>query len=156
MLHATLLDQVATCRAGLAKRTQHVVWNNVARCCTNMLHPFGQGLTLSLSRVINFKFPLQPHQKDYITQYEELGFSQLNQMKDDYTINSYYFSCTFLLKRLGECTFWPYLPKLPLSQHTIHRNTRRHNPKRASSSSEVTSRSVRSVVWKSQKRASLL
>ena len=70
-----------------------------------MLHPFGQGLTLSLSRVINFKFPLQPHQKDYITQYEELGFSQLNQMKDDYTINSYYFSCTFLLKRLGECTF---------------------------------------------------
>ena len=23
----------------------------------------------------NFKFPLQPHQKYYITQYEELGFS---------------------------------------------------------------------------------
>ena len=42
MLHATLLDLVA----GLAKRTQHVVRNNVARCCTNMLHPFGQGFTL--------------------------------------------------------------------------------------------------------------
>ena len=44
MLHATLLDHVATCWAGLAKRTQHGAWNNVAaRCCTNMLHPFGQG-----------------------------------------------------------------------------------------------------------------
>ena len=32
-------------------------------------------LTLSLPRVINVKFPLQPHQKYYITQYEELGFS---------------------------------------------------------------------------------
>ena len=32
-------------------------------------------LTLSLQRVINFKFPLQSHQKYYITQYEELGFS---------------------------------------------------------------------------------
>ena len=31
--------------------------------------------TLSLPRVINFKFPLQPHQKYDITQYEELGFS---------------------------------------------------------------------------------
>ena len=33
-----------------------------------------QGLTLSLLRVINFKFPLQPHQKYYITHYVELGF----------------------------------------------------------------------------------
>ena len=32
-------------------------------------------LTLSVPRVINLKFPLQPHQKYYITQYEELGFS---------------------------------------------------------------------------------
>ena len=32
-------------------------------------------LTLSLLRVINVKFPLQPHQKYNITQYEELGFS---------------------------------------------------------------------------------
>ena len=34
-----------------------------------------KGLTLSLPRVINFKNLLQPHQKYYITQYEELGFS---------------------------------------------------------------------------------
>ena len=32
-------------------------------------------LTLSLPRVINFKFPLQPHQKYCTTQYEERGFS---------------------------------------------------------------------------------
>ena len=32
-------------------------------------------LTLSLPRVINIKLPLQPHQKYYITQYRELGFS---------------------------------------------------------------------------------
>ena len=33
-------------------------------------------LTFSLPRVINFKFPLQPHQKYNITQYyEERGFS---------------------------------------------------------------------------------
>ena len=28
----------------------------------------------TLPRVINLKFPLQPHQKYYITQYGELGF----------------------------------------------------------------------------------
>ena len=32
-------------------------------------------LTLSFPRVINIKFLLQPHQKYYITQYGELGFS---------------------------------------------------------------------------------
>ena len=40
-------------------------------------------------RVINVKFPLQPHQKYYITQYEEFGFSLLTQMKDDYTTDSH-------------------------------------------------------------------
>ena len=40
-------------------------------------------LTLSLPRVINVKCLLHPHQKYYITQYEELGFSWLTQMKDD-------------------------------------------------------------------------
>ena len=34
----------------------------------------GADLTLSLPRVINIKFPLQPHQKYNITQYGELGF----------------------------------------------------------------------------------
>ena len=37
--------------------------------------PFSQPLTLSLPRMINFKFPLQPYEKYYITQYEELGYS---------------------------------------------------------------------------------
>ena len=50
-------------------------------------------------------FSLQPHRKYNITQYEELGFSQIIQMKDDYTTNSHYLTYTFLFKRLGECTF---------------------------------------------------
>ena len=37
--------------------------------------PARWGPTLSLPRVINFKFLLQPHQKYYIAQYGELGFS---------------------------------------------------------------------------------
>ena len=36
-----------------------------------------QRLTLSLPRMINFKFLLLPHQQYYITQYGELVFSQL-------------------------------------------------------------------------------
>ena len=40
-------------------------------------------LTLSLPRSIKFKFTLQSHQKYYITEVEELSFSQLTQMKDD-------------------------------------------------------------------------
>ena len=39
---------------------------------TSLLH-FSS--TLSLPRVVNFKFLLQSHQKYYITQYEEYGFS---------------------------------------------------------------------------------
>ena len=46
--------------------------------------------------MINFKFPLQPYQKYYITKYEELGFSKLIQMKEDRTTNSHYFTDTFL------------------------------------------------------------
>ena len=34
-----------------------------------------RGLILSFPKVINLKFPLQSHQKYYITQYGELGFS---------------------------------------------------------------------------------
>ena len=34
-----------------------------------------------------FKFPLHPQQNYYIT---EFGFSELTQMKDDYTTNSHY------------------------------------------------------------------
>ena len=79
--------------------------------------------------MINLKFLLQPHQKYYITQYGELGFSYLTQMKDDYTTNSHYLTYTFLrfwskvcrtpllcfhyrplfeLGRLRECTFWTW------------------------------------------------
>ena len=57
--------------------------------------------TLSLPRVINLKFPLQPHQKYYNTQYEELGFSSLTQMKYDYTTNSHYITYTFSLFEVG-------------------------------------------------------
>ena len=42
-------------------------------------------ITPSLPRVINFKFLVQPHQKYHITQFEELGFSQLTRMKNDCT-----------------------------------------------------------------------
>ena len=43
-------------------------------------------LTLSLPRVINIRFPLQPHQQYNITQYEERGFSSLTQREDDYIL----------------------------------------------------------------------
>ena len=46
-------------------------WNEVWRTRGMLEHI----LTLSLSRAINVKFPLQPHQKYYITQYGERGFS---------------------------------------------------------------------------------
>ena len=59
----------------------------------------GCQLILSLPRVINFKFLLQYHQKYYITQYGEFGFSKLTQMKDDYTTNSHYI--TFLFRKVG-------------------------------------------------------
>ena len=54
------------------------------------------GHTLSLPRVVNFKFPLQPQKKYYIIQYEERAFHSFNtQMVDDYiTILST--SCTHL------------------------------------------------------------
>ena len=49
--------------------------------------------------------PAELHQKHYITQYEDLGFSWLTQMKDDCTANSHYHAYTFIFKRLGEYTF---------------------------------------------------
>ena len=51
--------------------------------------------TLSLPRVIKFKFPLQPHQKYYIIQYEELGFPLHASMKDDCATSLRY--CTSLI-----------------------------------------------------------
>ena len=55
--------------------------------------------------MINFKFLLQPHQEYYITQYQELGFSQLTKIEYDYTTNSHYLTYIFLYKTLGERTF---------------------------------------------------
>ena len=62
-------------------------------------------LTLSLPRVINFKFLLQPHQKYYITQYEELGFSSFTLMTNDYTANAHYTTRTSLYKKVGRMYF---------------------------------------------------
>ena len=55
--------------------------------------------------MINFKFLLRPHQQYYITQYEELGFPQLTQMKDDFTTNSHYLIYTFLFRKVGRMYF---------------------------------------------------
>ena len=49
-----------------------------------------------------FEIPMQPHQKYHITQYEELGFSQ---MKHDYTTNSHNLTYTYLLKGDGRMYF---------------------------------------------------
>ena len=65
-------------------------------------------LILSFPRVINVKFPVQPHQKYNIPQYEELGFPSLTQMKDHYTADSHYIVYTFFFKWLGEYTFWTW------------------------------------------------
>ena len=42
-----VLQHIATYRNRVAKRTQHVVPNNVARCCVEMLRAFGQALTFA-------------------------------------------------------------------------------------------------------------
>ena len=39
-----MLQHIAKCRNRMAKRMQHVVPNNVARCCVEMLRAFGQAL----------------------------------------------------------------------------------------------------------------
>ena len=44
-----MLQYIATYRNRVAKRTQHVVPNNVARCCVEMLRAFGQDLRLTSS-----------------------------------------------------------------------------------------------------------
>ena len=60
---------------------RHDTNQNKSHCCHSSMRASAQTdnpaflFTLSLLRVINFKFPLQPHRKYYITQYEELCFS---------------------------------------------------------------------------------
>ena len=64
-------------------------------------------LTLSLPRMINVKFPLQPHQKYYITHsMKNLAFHNFLRWTMIILSNSHYLTSTFLSKRLGECTFW--------------------------------------------------
>ena len=58
-------------------------------------------ITLSLPRVIDIKFLLQPHQKYFITSIKDLAFHSLLRWKIDYTTNAYYL--TYI--KLGECTF---------------------------------------------------
>ena len=76
------------------------------KCLLESLNPF-----IPKSTAINSKFPLQPHQKYYVTQYEELGFSSLthSQVNADYATNSHYlrleYYYTFLFERWGKCTF---------------------------------------------------
>ena len=61
-------------------------------------------ITLSPPRMINYRFPLQPQQKYYITQYEELGFSYSDQTRL-YTIDFLYPTCTFLFLNVGRMYF---------------------------------------------------
>ena len=56
------------------QRTMEIRWKKVKKMKT-INDTRSKKLPLSLPRVINVKFPLQPHQQYYITQYEELGFS---------------------------------------------------------------------------------
>ena len=63
-------------------------------------------LALSLPRVINTKFPLQPHQLYNITQYGDcLAIHSLLRWK---MTNSHYLTYTLLLRVMGECTFWAW------------------------------------------------
>ena len=63
-------------------------------------------------KAINIKFPLQPHKKYYITQYEELGFHRLLRCKM-ITLPILTTSLIhFLFRRLGECTFWTWVKGL--------------------------------------------
>ena len=57
------------------------------KCFQNLYHLL-MGLVRSLPRMISSKFPLQPHQKHYITQYEELGFTFLCKWLGKWTFNS--------------------------------------------------------------------
>ena len=73
-------------------------------CLSDWLHSLCTSSTLFLPNVINVKIPLQPHQKYYITQFEELGFPWLTQV-NDCTTNSLYLTYTFLFGKVGRIYF---------------------------------------------------
>ena len=81
-------------------------------------------------RVINIKFPLQPHQKYHITQYEELGFSYL--YSDErllYSTNSPNLIYTILLSKRSRIRYFlnlgveglshPWMEELPEGEFTV-------------------------------------
>ena len=71
---------------------------NIRWCDTNR--------PLRVLRVIIVKFPPQPHQKHYITQYKERGFHSLLRWKMIILQIPATSLIHFLFNRLGECTFW--------------------------------------------------
>ena len=96
------------------------VWRQFVRTssCPVQLETLGENVdaqtrirtTLTLTAfywlLMNFRFPLQCHQK-YFHHSEDLAFHGLH-ITDDYTTNSHYITYSFLYKRLGECTSWTW------------------------------------------------
>ena len=63
-------------------------------------------LTLSLPRVINFKFPQPPKRNITSHSMENMAFYSFTQMKDNYTTPPILTSYLIHFSRLGECTFF--------------------------------------------------
>ena len=53
---SNIIQHVATYRNRVAKRMQHVVPNNVAKCCVEMLRAFGQAFTENVTQGTEFEF----------------------------------------------------------------------------------------------------
>ena len=63
---------------------------------------------LTLPRMIDLEFLLQPHQEYNVAQYEELGLPNFLGWKMITVPISHYLTDIFLFKRLGERTFWTW------------------------------------------------
>ena len=73
---SNMLQHIATCRNRVAKRTQHVVSSNVARCCVEMLRAFGQALSRNVAynacpnnlfvQLYFFSMPLSVHGFNFV------------------------------------------------------------------------------------------
>ena len=59
-----------------------------------------------VSNVMNLNFACSLTTNITSHSMENLAFHSFTQTKDNNTTNSHYLPCTFLFKRLGECTFW--------------------------------------------------
>ena len=94
------ISQLNQCSEPVAL-TMVVIWSDIIDWCWCS--------TFSLPRVIGNKFILQPHQKYYITQYEELWL--LIAYSDEIWLhyqNSHYLMYTILFKRLGNVLSWTW------------------------------------------------